>query len=78
LPDGIFSDQKSKLGYIWRALKKKMLVCFVTVLNILRPFGIFYWHLVTLWSFGIFFTRCTKKNLATLTWKTTVAFMAYR
>jgi heme/copper-type cytochrome/quinol oxidase subunit 2 len=32
-----------------------MLVHFMTILSILRPFGIFCGHLVILWSFGIIF-----------------------
>jgi hypothetical protein len=69
LPDGIFSNQKSKFGYFLRVLQWKMLY--------------FYGHLFyftaiwqTLWTFGTvcgnlvyslpFWVCCTKKNLATL------------
>jgi hypothetical protein len=54
------------LGIFWRALELKMLVYS-------WPFGIFDNTLVylwairyILWSFGIFWVCCTKKNLATL------------
>jgi hypothetical protein len=36
----------SQFGKFWRALECKMLVYFMTVLNILRPFGINYGRLV--------------------------------
>jgi hypothetical protein len=45
------------------------LVYFTAIWYILRPFGIFYGHLVMLWSFGIFFpvlVYCVKTNLATM------------
>jgi hypothetical protein len=42
LPDGLFSYQKSLLGIFWRVLEWKMLVYFMTILNILLPFDIFY------------------------------------
>jgi hypothetical protein len=37
----------------WRPLDRKMLSYFMTLWNILRPFGITYWY--CLWSFGTFF-----------------------
>jgi hypothetical protein len=47
---------------MWRAFRKKIVVCFVTIWYFLRPFGIFYDHLVfftTIWyflrPFGIFY-----------------------
>jgi hypothetical protein len=53
------------------ALQWKMLAYFMTIWNILRPFGIVCGHLVlgSLWSLGKFFPFWyvwTKKNLATL------------
>jgi hypothetical protein len=53
-------------------LGEENVVIFITIWNILRPFGIIYGRLVpipSLWSFGIFspfWYVCTKKNLATL------------
>jgi hypothetical protein len=64
-----FQTKNLDLGTFWRALKKNMMVYFIAIRNMLRPFGIFYRHLVTMWSFGIFLpvkVICTKKNLATL------------
>jgi hypothetical protein len=47
LPDGLFSNQKNRnLGKFWRALERKMLVYFMTIWNILRPFGIIYGRFV--------------------------------
>jgi hypothetical protein len=37
------------LGKFWRALEWKMLVYFMVICNILRPFGIFYGRLVIIW-----------------------------
>jgi hypothetical protein len=42
LPDGLFSNQKYKFGYILEGLGMKKWV----ILNVIRPFGIFYGHLV--------------------------------
>jgi hypothetical protein len=63
LPDGLFSNQKSKFGEISEGLAMKDVV-------------VFYGHLVhftvfcyILWTFGIVrdnLVFCTKKNLATL------------
>jgi hypothetical protein len=39
LPDGIFPNQKSQFGYIFRDLQWKKLIYF-------WPFGLFYEHLV--------------------------------
>jgi hypothetical protein len=44
LPDGIFYNQKSLFGLIWEGLRMKNVTYFMTILNILRPFGIFYGH----------------------------------
>jgi hypothetical protein len=41
-----FQTQNSDLGKFWRALDWKMFVYFMTIWNILRPFGIIYGHLV--------------------------------
>jgi hypothetical protein len=44
----------------------------MVIRDILRPFGIFYGHLVMLWLFGIFYTvwvYCVQKNLATMVGK---------
>jgi hypothetical protein len=45
LPDGIFSNQKSKFGKFWRVLQWKMLVYFMDIWPLLRPIGLFYAHL---------------------------------
>jgi hypothetical protein len=67
LPNGLFSNQKSRFGKksAWSKIGK----CGY----ILRPFGIFYGHLgyfMTIWhivcSFFPVLVSCTKKNLATL------------
>jgi hypothetical protein len=41
-----FQTKNPNLGKFWRVLQWKMLVCFITVWNILRPFGRFHGHLV--------------------------------
>jgi hypothetical protein len=41
-----FRTKNPNLGKFWRALKGKMLIYFRTFWNILRAFGIFYYHLV--------------------------------
>jgi hypothetical protein len=67
LPDGFFSDQKFQFGDIWENLD--MLFYILVIWNILLRLGIFYGHLVILWSFGILFPRFgtfTEKNLANL------------
>jgi hypothetical protein len=57
LPDGLFSDQKSKFGYILVGLRLKNVY-----IGILWPFGIFLWrlgifydHLVHFSGFGIMY-----------------------
>jgi hypothetical protein len=50
LPDGIFSYQKSEFGYILNGLGMEN-----SGIGILRPFGVFYGHMVVLWPFGIFY-----------------------
>jgi hypothetical protein len=48
LPDGIhiFKPKNPNLGKFWSVLQWKMFVYLVTILSILRPFGIFCGHLV--------------------------------
>jgi hypothetical protein len=46
LPDGIFSNQKSKFGQILEGLAMADALVFYVRLNILKPFGIFYVNLV--------------------------------
>jgi hypothetical protein len=47
LPDGMFSYQKSKFGYILESLgMKKVGMYSMAIWNILRPFGILYSHLI--------------------------------
>jgi hypothetical protein len=66
LPDGIFSHQKSRF-WVYFGMKNAGIVYgrwdyFTVIWDI-------YGHLVTLWSFGIYYpilVHCTKKNLATL------------
>jgi hypothetical protein len=43
-----FQTKIPNLGKLWRALVWKLLVYFKTIWNILRPFGIFYDHLLML------------------------------
>jgi hypothetical protein len=49
-----FQAKNTILGKFWRALERKMLVYFMVIWNILRPFGVFYGYLVKLWQLGIF------------------------
>jgi hypothetical protein len=44
-----FQTENPKLGKFCRSLERKMLVYFMTIWNILRPFGIIYGRLVQLW-----------------------------
>jgi hypothetical protein len=70
LPDGLFSNQKSKLGLFFGG------TCTRRCWYILWTLGPFYGLLLYFmeiwygsWKFGVFFTVlvfCTKKNLATL------------
>jgi uncharacterized Tic20 family protein len=46
-----FKTKNRNLGKFWRALEWKILVYFMTIWNILLPFGIVYGHL----ELGIFF-----------------------
>jgi hypothetical protein len=45
-PDGLFQTKNPNLGNFGRALEWKMLVYFMTVGNVLRPFGLTYGRLV--------------------------------
>jgi hypothetical protein len=48
---------------------EKKLIYSMAIWNKLRPFGIFYGHLVIKWQFGMIslvFVDCATKNLATL------------
>jgi hypothetical protein len=66
LPDGRFSYQKYQIGYLWRALDRKMLVYIFAILNVLRPFGILYGRLVYFVSVWCIFPRfgilCQEKS----------------
>jgi hypothetical protein len=64
LPDGLFSNQKSKFGYILEALECKMLLYFITIWNYFTalwynvwPLGIVFGHLVYFSRFGMFGPR---------------------
>jgi hypothetical protein len=59
----LFQTKNPNLGKFWRVLEWKMLVYFMTIWNILGPFGIIYDRLV---KFFAFWYVWTKKNLATL------------
>jgi hypothetical protein len=55
LPDGLFSNQKDpNLWKIWRVWQWKILVYFMSIWSIFRPFGIFYGHLYIFPRFGSF------------------------
>jgi hypothetical protein len=54
LPDGIFHTKNHKLDTFWSTLEWEMFVYFTVILNILRPFGLFYVHLehcTAIWYF---------------------------
>jgi hypothetical protein len=70
LPDGIFSNQKSKFGSILEGIAMEAVgifhghvVYFKAVWYICWPFGIFY---IGIWYIFPVLVCCTKKNLATL------------
>jgi hypothetical protein len=50
-----FQTKNTNLGKFWRVLKLKMLVYFIHIGSIFRPFGIFYSHLVYFPSFWYIF-----------------------
>jgi hypothetical protein len=58
-----FQTKNPNFGKIWRVLEWKMLLYFMTIWNILRPFGIIYGLLV---QFVVIWYVWTEKNLATL------------
>jgi hypothetical protein len=59
LPDGFFQTKNPNLGKFCRVLQWKMLVYFIAVSSILRPFGIFCGHLVYFSCFGML---CQEKS----------------
>jgi hypothetical protein len=64
-----FQNKNTNLGKILRVLQWKMLVYFMAILSISRPFSIFCGNLVyfmVLWNIFPVLVCCTKKNLATL------------
>jgi hypothetical protein len=64
-----FQTKNSGLGKFWMVLQWKMLVYFMDTWSILRPFVIFYGHLVefvVIWYIFHVLVFCTKINLATL------------
>jgi hypothetical protein len=68
-----FQIENPNLGKFWMELQWKMLVYFMDIWFILRPFGtgmyfiaIWYMYFIAIW-----YTYCTNKNLATLITKTT-------
>jgi hypothetical protein len=60
-----FQTKNPNLGKFWRILECKMLVYFVSIWSILRPWEIFYGRLV---YFPPVLVCCTKKNLAALSY----------
>jgi hypothetical protein len=64
-----FQTKNLNLGKFLRVLKWKMLVYFIAIWDILRPFCIFCGHLgylMVIWYIFPVLVCCTKKNLATL------------
>jgi hypothetical protein len=64
-----FQTKKSQFCKIWVALDWKKLKYFISILNIILTFGIFYDYLVLLmfiWYIFPVLVSWTKKNLATL------------
>jgi uncharacterized Tic20 family protein len=64
-----FQTKNPDMGKFYRLWQWKMLVYFIAVWSILRPFGIFCGHLVYFmvsWYDFPVLVYCTKKNLATL------------
>jgi hypothetical protein len=64
MPDGMFSNKKSKFGYILEGLGMKKVGIFyghlefiMAIWNLLRPFGIYYSHLVYLVAVRYIFFR---------------------
>jgi hypothetical protein len=52
-----FPTKNPNFGKFWRALEWKMLIYFMTIKSILRPFGIIMAVWYSLWSFGIYSPR---------------------
>jgi hypothetical protein len=52
-----FQTKNQKLGTFWRVLQWKIMVYFMVIWSILRPFDIFYGHLVYLVVIGYSFPR---------------------
>jgi hypothetical protein len=67
-----FQTKNPNLGKFWRALEWALLVYFMVIWNILRPFGIcIFWPLGNvgvIWYISPVLVYCVKKNLATLSW----------
>jgi hypothetical protein len=65
-----FQTKNPNYDKFWRSLEWKMLVHFMVIWNILRPYlGIFYGHLEMSWAFDMLFpvvVYFVKKNLAIL------------
>jgi hypothetical protein len=65
-----FQTKNPNLGNFWRTLHWKILMYFKDIWNILRTFGIVFYHLVHfvfIWyNFFPVLVPCTKKNLAPL------------
>jgi hypothetical protein len=64
-----FPTKKSNLGKFGRVSQSKIIVYFMAIWSILRPFGIFYGHSVyfmVIWYIFPVWVCCTMKNLATL------------
>jgi hypothetical protein len=57
LPDGLFSNQTHSFGTFWKAFKRKILKCFMSIWYTLWPcdlfYGIFCVHLLRNAHFGI-------------------------
>jgi hypothetical protein len=76
-----FETKNPNLGKFWMVLKWKMLVYFIAIWFIIRPFGIFCGHLVyfmVIWYIFPVLVCCTKKKLATLVQKRIVDSMCFR
>jgi hypothetical protein len=64
-----FQTKNPNLGKVWRITQRKMLIYFMSIRYILRPFAKFYGHLVyflVIWYILHILVICSKKNLATL------------
>jgi hypothetical protein len=68
LPDGLFSNQKSQFGEILEGFGKDDVWIFCGHSEYLQPIGVFHGHLVYFEGIWSLFHKlsCTKKNLATL------------